>query len=95
MHGLADIKSKFIKSPKKSEEPSEKRTKRKGECCIPNKKPDDAGFTWMTLFPSNFGMKNVSKNCRKCGGDKARNPENVIIINDACNNRICQKIKNC
>ncbi len=40
----------------------------------------------MTLFPSDFGMRNVSYDGSNSGGDKIGKPKKVIIVNEDIRN---------
>lgn len=40
----------------------------------------------MTLFPSDFGMRNISYDGSKSGGNKVGEPKEVIIVNEGIRN---------
>ncbi len=59
------MKGEFVKRGKESKKPSKRGRENDGEEGVPDEKIEDAGFGWLSFFPSDSRMKNVGEN----GGD--------------------------
>ena len=86
MESATDIVGKIVEWGEHAEKLGETRSDEKSEQSIPDKEADDCNFGNMTLFPSDFGMRNVSYDGSKSGGDKIGKPKKVTIVNENIRN---------